>query len=128
MGVDCRWFEERVGGEMGGGEGGKGKAYASAVGAIALVAEGAFTHDAAVGVGGFVGGDVAGAAAAVGDAHCCCCCGVLRKHKRGSGGMGGIFSVLLRAMLDRGGFGKVGREGGCVRMCSLWREVVLLWG
>ena len=46
---------------------GIGMAYTSAVGAIALVAERAFTHDAAVGVGGFVGGDVAGAAAAVGD-------------------------------------------------------------
>ena len=46
---------------------GTGEAYASAVGAIALVAEGAFADDAAVGVGGFVRGDVAGAAAAVGD-------------------------------------------------------------
>lgn len=55
------------------GEG--GKAYASAVRAIALVARRTFTHDAAVGVGGFVGGDVAGAAAAVGDdgvGHGCC--------------------------------------------------------
>ncbi len=67
----------------GGGRGiGRGKAYASAVGAIALVAEGPFTHDAAVGVGGFVGSDVAGAAAAVGDVgvgHGCC--GLLRKQE-----------------------------------------------
>ena len=59
---DCGWFEEGRGGRKG-----NWGAYASAVGAIALVAERAFTHDAAVGVGGFVGSDVAGAAAAVGD-------------------------------------------------------------
>ncbi len=47
--------------------GGGGGAYASAVRAIALVARGAFADDAAVGVGGFVWGDVSGAAAAVGD-------------------------------------------------------------
>lgn len=56
------------------GKGGKGKgAYATAIRAIALVAYGAFTHDSAVSVGGFVRDDIAGAAAAVGDAgvgHC----------------------------------------------------------
>jgi len=57
-----------------GGGGGKGMGrergeegtYASAVGAIPLIAHGPFAHDLAVRVGSAVRGDVAGAAAAVG--------------------------------------------------------------
>lgn len=44
-----------------------GTTYASAIRAIALIARWAFPHDLAVGVGVLVRGDVAGAAAAVGD-------------------------------------------------------------
>ena len=42
-------------------------AYAAAVCSVALIANAAFAHDFAVCVCFFVGGDVAGAAAAVGD-------------------------------------------------------------
>ena len=78
-------------------------AYTTAIRAIALVAYGTFTHDPAVGVGGFIRDDVAGAAAAVGDAgvgHCCC--GGLCRCKKGGYVGSVIFQgvYILRAMLE----------------------------
>ncbi len=76
-------------------------AHAAAVCPIALIANAAFAYDLAVCVGFFVGGDVAGAAAAVGD----------------NGAAGAVL----------GGHIFLGLVGGRISM-SYWRFMLVGWG